>query len=90
MFEIITFVVAFVTLLFLAGKCYGRGPSSGEVRITRPDPKRVDGFGGVRGYDYSYSGFSGRGYSRPFPVGLRTERERTDTHKNSKGRNSRR
>ncbi len=90
MFEIIAFVVVFVTLLLLAGKCYGSAPPAGRVKTTRPDPKTVDGFGGARGYDYSYSGQSGRGYGKPFPVGLRTEREKTETHKASKGKDSRR
>ncbi|TFG07269.1 hypothetical protein EU538_09045 [Candidatus Thorarchaeota archaeon] len=84
MFEIIGFGIVFAVLLILAAKCYGSGPSSGEVRITRPDPKKAEGFGGNRGYDYSYSGQGAHGYSKPFPVGLRKEREKTDTHKSGK------
>jgi len=66
-------------LLLIACSCRG-GPSSGRVQVTRPKDKSVDGFGGARGYDYSYSGQSAMGGSKPFPVGLRMGRKKTDTH----------
>jgi hypothetical protein len=80
MIEIIIFGVFIVMLFLLAACSFGRGPSSGRVRVTSPDKKSSEGMGGARGYDYSYSGQSGMGSSKPFPVGLRTEREKTDTH----------
>ena len=80
MLEIIIFVVAFGVLMLCAACTFGRGPPSGRVRVTRPDEKSVDGFGGARGYDYSYGGQSAMGGSKPFPVGLRMERKKTETH----------
>ncbi|MFW9954325.1 MAG: hypothetical protein ACFFD3_07210 [Candidatus Thorarchaeota archaeon] len=81
MIELVVFVVAFGLFLMCAACSFGRAPSSGRVKMTRPDEKTVDGFGGTRGYDYSYSGQSGMGQNRPFPVGLRLERKKTETHR---------
>ena len=79
-FEIIGFVILFSLLMLCAACSFGRAPSSGRVRVTRPDEKTVDGMGGARGYDYSYGGQSSFGGSKPFPAGLRTERKKTETH----------
>jgi hypothetical protein len=79
-FEIIGFVILFALLMLCAACSFGRAPSSGRVKVTRPDEKSVDGYGGARGYDYSYGGQSSFGGSKPFPAGLRTERKKTETH----------
>lgn len=81
MIDLFVFAISFTVLMLLAACSYGRGPQSGKVEVTRPKDKTVDGFGGARGYDYSYSGQSLFGSSRPFPVGLKLEREKTETHK---------
>ena len=44
-------VVLSVIVLFV--KSYN-APQSGHVRITRPKSDSVDGFGAIRGYDYSH------------------------------------
>jgi len=79
--ELVGFVIAFAVLMMCAAFSFGRAPASGRVRVTRPKDDSVDGFGGIRGYDYSYSGQSPQGGSKPFPAGLRSERDKTDTHK---------
>ena len=79
--ELVGFVIAFAILMICAAYSFGRAPSSGRARVTRPDEKTVDGFGGTRGYDYSYGGQDPYGGSKPFPAGLRSERDKTDTHK---------
>ncbi len=70
-------IVVFVVLL-CAGLSYGKGPSSGRVTVTKPSSRKVDGFGGAKAYDYSYTSVikDSRG---PFPVGLRLERKKTET-----------
>ena len=80
LFEAIGFVVLFSLLLLCAACSFGRSPGSGRVRVTRPDDKSGVGMGGARGYDYSYGGQSSFGGSKPFPVGLRSERDKTETH----------
>lgn len=80
MLEIIGIVIVFSLVMLCAACSFGRGPPSGRVRITRPSDKSVDGFGAARGYDYSYSGQSAMGGSKPFPIGLKLERKKTDTH----------
>ena len=80
MIEIVIFVIVFSAVMLCAACSFGRGPPSGRVNITRPKEETVDGFGGARGYDYSYSGQSGWGISKPFPVGLRSERDKTETY----------
>ncbi|MFW9932032.1 MAG: hypothetical protein ACFFDR_05185 [Candidatus Thorarchaeota archaeon] len=77
---IVAFAVGFVILMMCAARSFGTGRPSGRVQVTRPSDKSVDGYGGIRGYDYSYSGQSSWGGDKPFPVGLRTERDKTDTH----------
>ncbi len=66
---VLSFIVLFV-------KSY-TAPQSGHVRITRSKSDSVDGFGAIRGYDYSYTAL------RPGKIGLpvqqSTERKRTDT-----------
>ena len=79
MLVIIAFVIVFTVFMFCAACSFGRSPSSGKTTITRPTDKSVDGFGGARGHDYSYSPGI-RGAKHPFPVGLRVERKKTDTH----------
>lgn len=79
MLEIIGFGILFVILLFLAARCCGRSLGSAGVKITRPDPKRVDRFGGTRAHDFSYVGANPDGYPKPLPVNLRREREKTET-----------
>ncbi len=78
-FELVGVIVFFAAILLCAAFSSG-GRTSGRVKVSRPDEKTVDGFGGTRGYDYSYSGQSSWGGDKPFPVGLRQEREKTDTH----------
>ncbi len=80
MLEVIGFIVAFSLLMLCAACSFGRSPGSGRVRITRPTEKSVVGMGGARGYDYSYGGQSSFGGSKSFPVGLRSERDKTETH----------
>ncbi len=77
---LIAFVVGFLVLMICAACSFGSGRPSGRVHVTQPSDKSVDGYGGIRGYDYSYSGQSAMGGDKPFPVGLRTEREKTATH----------
>jgi hypothetical protein len=80
MLEILLFGV-FLTALFLCAGCsFGQSPQSAEVKVTRPRPESVDGFGGARGHDYSYTP-TYRGSRPPFPVGLRVDREKTETHR---------
>ena len=78
--ELIIFVVSFAVLMICAAFTFGRGRSSGRVNVTRPSDKSIDGYGGIRGYDYSYSGQSPMGGDKPFPVGLRTERDKPETY----------
>ncbi len=78
---LVAFVVGFLVLMICAARSFGRAPASGRTRVTQPREDTVDGFGGIRGYDYSYSGQSPYGGDKPFPVGLRSERDKTDTHK---------
>lgn len=74
-----------ISIFILAALTYGRSAPSGRVVITRPSAKSVDGFGGVRGHDYSYSPTI-RGAMPPFPVGLRRTRVPTRTfHGSGKG-----
>ena len=80
MIEIIIFVVFIVGIFLLAACSFGGAPQSGRIRVTRPTEKSSEGMGGARGYDYSYSGQSAMGGNRPFPVGLRVERKKTETH----------
>ena len=67
-------VVLYFIVLFV--KSYA-APQSGHVRITRSKSDSVDGFGAIRGYDYSYTAL------RPDKIGLpvqqSTERARTAT-----------
>ena len=77
---LVAFVVGFLVLMICAARSFGSGRPSGRVHVTQPSDKSVDGYGGIRGYDYSYSGQSSMGGDKPFPVGLRMERKKTDTH----------
>ena len=82
-FEAIIFVVVFAVIMLCAACSFGRAPQSGRVvrrTQSRPDDKSAVGIGGVRGWDSSYSP-GVRDAAGPFPVGGKTERERTDTHK---------
>ena len=65
-------------IIVLAALTYGKGPPAGRVVLTRPSSRTVDGFGGTRGYDYSYAP-TVRGVKPPFPVGLRSTRRPTTT-----------
>ena len=80
MIEIIAFVAFFGTVMLCAACSFGKSPQSGRPEITRPTAESVDGFGGARGYDYSYTP-THRAAKPPLPVSLRTEREKTETHK---------
>jgi hypothetical protein len=86
MYELVVFgfFVTIVTVILLAigGKCYGRAPPSGRARITRPDSKTVDGFGGARARDFAYMTGAHMG-PQSLPVSQRTEREKTETWKAS-------
>lgn len=86
MIEIVGFAIVFIILFILAARAFGAAPQSGRVKTTSPKEKSVDGFGGARGYDYSYSGWSHKGGNRPFPVGLKREREKTDTYRRKEPR----
>ena len=80
MLEILLLAV-FMGFVFLCAACsFGKSPQSGRVKMTRPRPDSVDGFGGARAHDYSYSSAYGSP-KPPLPVGLRVEREKTETHK---------
>jgi hypothetical protein len=82
-FEIIGIGIVIALILLCAACSFGRTPSSGRVpRRTRSRPSEgsVDGFGGAKGWDSSYSP-GVRDAAGPFPVGGKTEREKTDTHK---------
>jgi hypothetical protein len=81
MFEILV-LGAFLGFILLCAACsFGRSPQSGRPEITRPTAERVDGFGGAKGYDYSYTPTHRGGEKGPLPVGMRIEREKTETHK---------
>ncbi|MFW9887760.1 MAG: hypothetical protein ACFFER_06235 [Candidatus Thorarchaeota archaeon] len=80
MLEVLMFAVFIVIVLLGAACSYGRAPQSAKVKVTRPAPRKVDGFGGARAYDYSYSPPLSPS-KPPFPVGLRHEREKTETYK---------
>ncbi|MFW9848640.1 MAG: hypothetical protein ACFFF4_05835 [Candidatus Thorarchaeota archaeon] len=82
-FEVIGFVIVFAVIMLCAACSFGRAPVSGRVpRMTRsrPSDKTVDGYGGIRGWDSSYSP-GVRDAAGPFPVGGKTEREKTETYK---------
>ncbi|MHA2386382.1 MAG: hypothetical protein ACXAEE_09260 [Candidatus Thorarchaeota archaeon] len=77
----ILLIAVFMGFVFLcAAFSFGRSPQSGRAEITRPTADSVDGFGGARGMDYSYT-TPHRAAKPPLPVGLRLERKKTDTHK---------
>ncbi len=78
--ELIIFVVFFAIVMICAALSFGNSPQSAKVERTSPKEDSVDGFGGTRGYDYSYTPTI-RGSQAPFPVGLKTERKKTATHK---------
>ncbi|MBN2230159.1 MAG: hypothetical protein JW779_11275 [Candidatus Thorarchaeota archaeon] len=80
----IGFIIAFTFLMLCAACSFGKSRPSGRVVLTRPSEKEVEGLGGARGYDYSYSGQSLGGVTKPFPVGLGVERAKSDTHKSYK------
>ena len=75
---LLTLVIGVVVLsvIVLLVKSYA-APQSGHVRITRPKADSVDGFGAIRGYDYSH--VTTLGMKGGLPVSQRTERERTVT-----------
>lgn len=79
MIEAIAFAVVFLMILLLAACSFGRAPQSARVNRTRPSDKTVDGYGGIRGWDYSYSP-GVRDAAGPFPVGMKIERDKTETH----------
>ncbi|NHJ13378.1 MAG: hypothetical protein EAX95_06855 [Candidatus Thorarchaeota archaeon] len=72
-------------ILACAGLTFGKGSASGRTTITRPSDKNVDGFGGTLARDYSYSPSMIGTTSGGFPVSLRQERKKTETHAQSKG-----
>ena len=83
MIEVIIFVVFFAAIMLCAACSFGRAPQSGRsIRRTktRPSDETSVGFGGARGWDSSYSP-GVRDAAGPFPVGGKTEREKTETHK---------
>jgi hypothetical protein len=84
--ELAIIVVAFFSVIFLcASMSFGRGRASGETKITRPTERNPDGFGGAKALDYTHAP-SFRGADKAgIPVSGRLEREKTDTHKMSKG-----
>lgn len=65
-------------IVLVAGLTFGRSAPSGRTRITRSSAESVDGFGGARARDFSYSppSHSSKG---GFPVSLRQKRKRTAT-----------
>ena len=69
-----------ILMIILAGLCYGRSPQSGRAKVTRQKSDSVDGFGGARARDYTYSA-DPRSSKPGLPVGLKFERKRTDTFK---------
>ena len=81
MLEVIALVAFIGTVMFCAACSFGRSPQSGRPEITRPTAESVDGFGGAKGYDYSYTPTHRGGEKGPFPVGLKLERKKTETHK---------
>ncbi|MFX1369634.1 MAG: hypothetical protein ACFFAY_13645 [Promethearchaeota archaeon] len=83
--DAIILAVFFGVIFLCAAISYGKGRASGTTKITRPSDKSVDGFGGVRARDYSHDMGTRWGLGGSIPVSLRLEREKTDTHKMSKG-----
>ena len=65
-------------IVLVAGLTFGKSAPSGRTRITRSSAKSVDGVGGARARDFSYSPPSHCGKGG-FPVSLRQERQRTAT-----------
>jgi hypothetical protein len=84
--ELIVIVGGFFLLIFLcAASSYGKGRASGKIEITRPSDKKVDGFGGAQALDYTHAPPFRTSTQAGMPVSLRLEREKTETHKMSKG-----
>ncbi|MFW9933731.1 MAG: hypothetical protein ACFFDR_13905 [Candidatus Thorarchaeota archaeon] len=78
LFDLALVCIFGILIFILAGITFGRGPQSARVRVTRPSSRSVDGFGGTRGYDYSYAPVI-RDSTMPFPVGQRVQRVQTKT-----------
>lgn len=85
MIEIVLGLGLMVIVLVCAGLTFGKGPPLGKTTITRPNDKDVDGFGGARARDYSYSPSMIGTTNVGLPVSLRQERKKTETFAQSKG-----
>ncbi|MFX1369635.1 MAG: hypothetical protein ACFFAY_13650 [Promethearchaeota archaeon] len=84
--ELVLILGGFLFFIFLcAAISFGKGRPSGATRRPTASEKGVEGFGGAKALDYTHAP-SFRTIDKPgIPVSGRLEREKTDTHKMSKG-----
>ena len=76
--DLILFFGFWIFIVIVTALAFGKSAHSGRTRITRSTADSVDGYGGARARDFSYSppSHSSKG---GFPVSLRQKRKRTAT-----------